>query len=210
MADELIDIYDENIQHLGTAMKYVAHREGLWHKIFFCWILSQDNQGHWNIWLQLRNKHKKIGGGLLDASSAGHFAAGENLEQALSREVWEELGLKMNFDDIKNYGVGKRKSGDASLKNYEICYKCYATTSVHPQDLQLQRDELDGILLLPIEEAINLFTNKKARVTLDAWVFDDENQYIKTTQFISVSDFMDYGQEAYLSFFTNIKNILEG
>ncbi len=34
MADELIDIYDENMNFLGTAPKSQAHKEGLWHMIF--------------------------------------------------------------------------------------------------------------------------------------------------------------------------------
>ncbi len=38
MADELIDIFDENMNLLGTAMKSQAHREGLWHKTFHCWL----------------------------------------------------------------------------------------------------------------------------------------------------------------------------
>ncbi|MFR3313045.1 MAG: hypothetical protein ACLTT2_02255 [Alphaproteobacteria bacterium] len=44
MADELIDIYDENMNHLGTAMKSQAHREGLWHRVFHCWIVNKDSK----------------------------------------------------------------------------------------------------------------------------------------------------------------------
>ena len=36
MADELIDIFDENMNLLGTALKSQAHRERLWHKTFHC------------------------------------------------------------------------------------------------------------------------------------------------------------------------------
>lgn len=38
MAEELIDIYDEKMNLLGTATREQAHREGLWHTSFHCWI----------------------------------------------------------------------------------------------------------------------------------------------------------------------------
>ncbi len=46
MTAELIDIYDEKMNLLGTATREQAHREGLWHTSFHCWLvrLSQDNR----------------------------------------------------------------------------------------------------------------------------------------------------------------------
>lgn len=41
MADELIDIFDEDMNQIGSAMKYQAHAEGLWHKIFF--LFSEES-----------------------------------------------------------------------------------------------------------------------------------------------------------------------
>lgn len=35
MAGELIDIYDENMTPLGVSLKSTAHREKLWHRVFF-------------------------------------------------------------------------------------------------------------------------------------------------------------------------------
>ena len=51
--DELIDIYDENMNHLGTAPRSQAHHEGLWHMTFHCWIVSRPDK----IWLQRRGEH---------------------------------------------------------------------------------------------------------------------------------------------------------
>lgn len=45
MADELIDIFDENMNLLGTALKSQAHREGLWHKTFHCWLARKNDEG---------------------------------------------------------------------------------------------------------------------------------------------------------------------
>ena len=57
--DELIDIFDENMNLLGTALKSQAHREGLWHKTFHCWLARKNDEGRVMVWLQLRNKDKE-------------------------------------------------------------------------------------------------------------------------------------------------------
>lgn len=208
MADELIDYFDENLNRIGTVRKYIAHAEGLWHKIFFCWIINRSTEGKYEALFQLRNRNKRIGGGLLDASSAGHFSAGENLEQALCREVYEELGLKLDFSQINNFGTEKRTSGCDNIKNNEIVHKCYAITSVDVSALKLQRDELDGIFAIEINEAIRLFSDIAPQITVSGFVFDQNNRYIAQNRKVSVADFMDYGKTTYRDFFLSLKQVL--
>lgn len=209
MADELIDIFDEEFNFIRTAMKYEAHAKGWWHKIFFCWIIRKYEDGRWKALLQLRHKNKKIGGGLLDASSAGHFAAGENLEQALYREVLEELGLELDFKNIVNFGLGKRISGDDKIKNAEIVHKCYAITEQKLESLTLQREELDGIFELDFDDAIALFSDKQLQINLNGLIFDEKDQYKKKMKQVSVADFMDYGKNTYRDFFIKLKETLQ-
>lgn len=208
MADELIDVFDENMNPLGTAMKYKAHAEGFWHKIFFCWIINRMEDGKYYALFQLRNKNKCIGGGLLDASSAGHFAAGENLEQALCREVSEELGLKLDFNKITTFGIGKHKSNNEKIRNNEIVHKCYALTSIKLSDLKLQRDELDGIFAMEISDAIRLFSDDIAKTDISGMIFDENGNYIAQKRQVSVADFMDYGKTVYRDFFSELKQKL--
>ena len=57
MADELIDIYDENNKPLGIQkMKSEAHRDGLWHRASHVWIYNSKGE----ILLQLRAKNKEL------------------------------------------------------------------------------------------------------------------------------------------------------
>ena len=76
MADELVDIFDENMTFLGTALKSQAHREGLWHKTFHCWLAQKTPEGKTLVWLQLRNPDKDIFPDKLDISAAGNIRAG--------------------------------------------------------------------------------------------------------------------------------------
>lgn len=208
MADELIDYFDENLNRIGTVRKYIAHAEGLWHKIFFCWIINRSEEGKYEALFQLRNHNKRIGGGLLDASSAGHFSAGENLEQALCREVYEELGLRLAFSQIVNFGIGKRMSNNDKIKNNEIVHKCYALTSIDLSKLKLQRDELDGIFAIEINEALRLFSEMTPQITTSGFIFDRNNRYIEQNRKVSVADFMDYGKTTYRDFFLSLKQVL--
>ena len=44
-----IDIFDENMNLLGTAMKSQAHREGLWHKTFIVgWHVKTTKERSWS------------------------------------------------------------------------------------------------------------------------------------------------------------------
>ena len=94
MADEIIDIYDCNMNHLGTAPRSQAHKEGLWHKAFHCWIVKRASDGNHRVLLQLRSKNKDSHPSLLDISAAGHLQAGETPKDGI-REIEEELGLSL-------------------------------------------------------------------------------------------------------------------
>ncbi|WP_260763374.1 NUDIX domain-containing protein [Candidatus Mycosynbacter amalyticus] len=54
-----------------------------------------------DIYLPRRSPHKKIFPGSLDHSAAGHMNRGESYEQALVREVHEELGIETTPEDFE-------------------------------------------------------------------------------------------------------------
>ena len=85
MADTLIDIYDENMNPIGQALKSQAHAEGLWHKAFRCWINKPGNNNSCKVWLQLRGKDKQLYPNLLSTSAAGHLQAGEQPKDGIRK-----------------------------------------------------------------------------------------------------------------------------
>ncbi|MDF2939105.1 MAG: hypothetical protein K0Q90_4478, partial [Paenibacillaceae bacterium] len=96
--DENFDIFDEHMNHIGTASRQEAHAQGLWHRTFHCWVLRKGSAG-WEILLQLRHKDKDTFPGLLDVSSAGHLLAGELVEDGV-RELEEELGIGVPYPEL--------------------------------------------------------------------------------------------------------------
>ncbi|MEP3384912.1 MAG: NUDIX domain-containing protein, partial [Flavobacteriaceae bacterium] len=100
--DELIDILDENGNHVGkTCLKSEAHLKGLFHPTVHIWFYTKDG----GILFQKRGKDKKTFPLLWDVSVAGHIGAGEPIIEAAIREVEEEIGLKVLASDLDKIGT---------------------------------------------------------------------------------------------------------
>jgi len=91
---ELWDVYDENrektcrIVERGTCLT-----KGDYHLVVIGWIKNSKNQ-----YLISQRSENKIGGNLWDAIG-GCVSTGESSEDAIVREIFEEVGLKFNKRD---------------------------------------------------------------------------------------------------------------
>ena len=86
---ELLDIYDENGNHIGIEDRNIVHQKGLWHKTIHCWIVKDRN----HILFQKRSSNLLDNPNKLYTTASGHIKAGESLHDAFAREVSEELGI---------------------------------------------------------------------------------------------------------------------
>ena len=98
----MVDVLDERGEKTGeVAWKSEAHRAGLRHRCFHCWIL--DPRGP-HLFVQLRSAGKDTWPDLLDVTAAGHLRAGEETLDGL-REVEEELGLSARPEELLPLGT---------------------------------------------------------------------------------------------------------
>lgn len=88
--DELVDIVDENENKIGVATKREAHAQGLLHKTVISEVV--DSSGRW---LLVKQASHKQDAGQYVSPVGGHVASGETNEQALRREVSEEIGTRL-------------------------------------------------------------------------------------------------------------------
>jgi len=99
--DELLDLVDENDQVIGTILRsksMLVHREGRGYlRAAELFIRNTDGQ----LWIPRRSMKKSIAPGGLDYSASGHVASGESYEEALRREVKEELNLDIKWESLK-------------------------------------------------------------------------------------------------------------
>ncbi|HYH13299.1 MAG TPA: NUDIX domain-containing protein, partial [Thermomicrobiales bacterium] len=80
-----------------------VHRDGDWHRAIHVWVYGHDAAGAFMV-LQRRGHEKDSWPGSLDATAAGHLAAGETPEDAY-REIEEELGIRPDLANLRHVGT---------------------------------------------------------------------------------------------------------
>lgn len=169
--DELLDIYDENLQHLGVKARAAVHRDGDWHRVFQCLVIYRDAEGEDWLLVQRRGPDKDTYPNLLDSTAAGHYAAGESVRDGI-REVEEELGIQVSFEQLIPIGmrlaVGRgegfcdREFGDVFLLVEDRPLQAYA----------FQTEEVAALIRINISEGLALFSGQRAALTVQALVYD--------------------------------------
>jgi isopentenyldiphosphate isomerase/intracellular septation protein A len=100
--DEWFDIVDEKGNIKGRAPRTVCHQgPGLLHPVVHLHLIDSKDR----LYLQKRSGNKEIQPGKWDTAVGGHILSGEKLEDALKREMMEELGIK----DIQTRMVARYK-----------------------------------------------------------------------------------------------------
>ncbi len=157
---EYLDIYDENQNYLGKEERSIVHRNALWHKTVHCWLY--DNNG--NIYFQIRKKEGK-----LYTTASGHIMAGETVKQGFGREIKEEIGIKVNYEEatfvnIYKFVMDKLKDDgsmfrDRAFSNVYVCeYRGNET------DFNFDDNELDGLVKVNANETLQLFKNEDGKI----------------------------------------------
>jgi isopentenyldiphosphate isomerase/intracellular septation protein A len=88
--EELLPLVDESGKVIGTAKRADCHKgPGRLHPV----VHLQVFDGRGSMYLQKRSSAKLIQPGKWDSAVGGHVAAGEDLDDALTREMREEIGV---------------------------------------------------------------------------------------------------------------------
>lgn len=149
MADELIDICDENNNLLNIQkMKSEAHKDGLWHRAAHIWIYNSQGE----VLLQLRASEKLLYPDTWDISAAGHVSAGEDPVISGLRELEEEIGLKVEKEALNFWMIRKTPSIFREIKNNEFYYVYFLKFDGDSSQLKLQVEEVQQIQFFAIDK----------------------------------------------------------
>lgn len=152
--DERIDIVDEAGRPTGeVAWKSEAHRSGLLHRCFHCWVAGRDQAGVPYLLVQRRAAAKDTWPGRLDVTAAGHLGAGEEPLEGGLRELEEELGLRVDPERLLPLGTRRVELEIPQGLDREIHDVFLLLDDTPPERLRLQREEVESVLQIRLEDA---------------------------------------------------------
>ncbi|GGN19946.1 putative Nudix hydrolase [Lentzea pudingi] len=210
MADELIDIYDENLNLQGTEMKSVAHRTGLWHKSIHCWIIRGGDGG--SVLFQKRSAEKELFPNALDISAAGHYQSGESVSDGV-REIVEELGLDVPFEKLIPLGIKIDLGLAPGILNREFCETFLLREDKPIESYSPAPDEVEGLVEVSIAEGLQLFSKTSSRSTATARGIEyrsDSQSWASIEYEVPLEDFIPRVDSYYYKIFIMADLMLKG
>lgn len=156
---ELIDIVDKEGNFTGEVIdKDIAHDKNLLHNEVGCLVINNKGQ----VLLQKRAASKRFNPNKY-ALCAGHVDSGESLENAMIRELEEEIGIKVSKEELHPY---LEREITIRETNSHITYFYYVISNLKEEDFVIQEEELSGVKWFDIDEVIEMLKNRDERT---AW-----------------------------------------
>ena len=161
---ELIDIVDENNNLTGQVEeRWVAFEKGLWRRTVSCWIMNEKGE----VLVQKRAGEKRRNPNKW-AKTGGQVDSGETVEEAIYREVKEELEIEIPKEQIEIDSI--YKSDD---KNKRFVYNYIFVVDYKLEDYILQKEEVADVKYFTIEELEEIRKNNDLNYTFCNWSTED-------------------------------------
>ena len=136
--------WDEGGEALGPVDRIEAHTgEGILHQAFLTLLVEGWGEGA-RLLLCRRSPLKRLWGGVLADSCAGHPLPGEDVAAATARRINEELGVTRGPDQLKHLGhvVYREDHGDGRCE----CEWCEVFAAhVEPGELHINQEEISEV-----------------------------------------------------------------
>lgn len=117
MADELLDIVDENDQVVGQEYRSEIYKKRQNNfRVINAFLVNDKHE----VWIPRRLATKKLYPLCLDASVGGHVMAGEGYQEAFVRELAEELNIDASC--VKHQFCAKLTPGQHGVSAYMQVY----------------------------------------------------------------------------------------
>lgn len=180
---EFFDVLDENGKKLMKVKeRSLIHKDGDWHGSVHIWLMREVDNKKIEFLLQRRAEDKDSYPGCLDVSSAGHVDAGEDFIDAAQREVQEELGIKINKEDLY-YLFTQKQTTEAVFHNEkfisnEINKVYLVNPKVNIDNICFQKDEISEIRWIESEALMELLNKSDEEICIK------KQEYHKVYKFI--------------------------
>ena len=157
---ELVDIVDENNNLTGQVEeRWTAYNKGMWRRSVSCWIMNYKGE----ILLQKRTANKRRNPNKW-AKTGGQVDSGESVEEAIKREVKEELGIDIPENQLKVVEIYK---GDENSKRF--AYNFIFVVNYNIEDYKLQKEEVAEVKYVKIEDIETSKRKNDLNYTFSTW-----------------------------------------
>ena len=164
---ELVDIVDENNNLTGQAEERIlAHKKCLWHRHVSSWIMNKKGE----ILLQKRSADKPRNPNKW-AKTGGHVDSGEDVKDAILREVREEIGIDIPKEQTEILEIHKSKDPN----NKYFVYNFLFIVDYNIENYVLQKEEVAEVKYVTIEDMELIKRKNDSNYTFCNW--DDEDFY---------------------------------
>jgi|AP45_3_1055517.scaffolds.fasta_scaffold60558_2 8-oxo-dGTP pyrophosphatase MutT (NUDIX family) len=221
---ELLDIFDDNGQRIGTKTRDAVHLNHDWHQLVFVWCAwrasdglrmrptgentkysrlgrmshrsGQDGRGALRMLLQQRSRPDDPYVKSLDALAGGHVGAGEDHRSAARRELIEEVGIELTPDDLVY--LGQRRLERHTGHCQRVIQHFYLWDGrMDPMWVSFS-DEVQGVVELDLDELASLLAGERETIEGTARLASDPDE-LRATR-ITLESFSAY-PEAILDIF---------
>lgn len=144
---EYLDILDQENRKIGVASRSEAHAKGLIHRVVHCWVISQKQDGIW-VWFQQRSHSKSDFPGFYDIAVGGHVDAGEEIIEAVTREMREEIGLRVRANDLCYLGAFR---DDICITDFDDRELAEVYLYLDPAPIFQIGEEVNRMIRIPLE-----------------------------------------------------------
>jgi isopentenyldiphosphate isomerase len=195
MENELLKVFDEQGNWIGTETRKEVHKTGYWHETFHCWLTERiDNKDF--LFFQVRSSAKKDYPSLLDITAAGHILADESPLDGL-REVKEELGIELAMEDLHSLGIIKDSLNSPELIDNELCH-VYLYDHHQPfNHYRLQQEEVSGIMMARLTDFENLWFGKLEEIEVEGFLVSEDHEKMSHRMLVTKKDFVPH-EDAYI------------
>ena len=184
--EELLEVFDGHGRATGRAKSRAAiHLDGDWHRAFHCWILRRGGQ---EVVLQRRSRLKDTYAGCWDAAAAGHWRFGESAADA-AREIAEELGIAVRFEDLAYHGRGRvARRFPNGLTDREL-HEVYVFEDDRPLSAyRPDPSEVSALAAFPARELIGVVSGRRPDVAAVEAVAVAADGRLESTRVVATRD----------------------
>ncbi len=148
---EFFDIVtDQGLPTANQVARDEAHRQGIWHKSAHVWVINPKGE----VLFQLRSCSKQTFPGFWDVSAAGHLCAGDTSVEGAARELYEELGLKVEPEQLNFLATEKVRYTNIAINvdDCEFTDIYYVNLDVGVAQCVLQTEEVSAVRFVKYPE----------------------------------------------------------